>query len=48
MIFSSLSNKSPVGNNYIMDLDAEVAKILQKVAWVTYKDFQEKIMNSSL
>jgi len=48
MIFSSLSNKSPVGNNYIMDLDPEVAKILQKTAWITYKDFQERIMNSGL
>jgi len=48
MIFSSLSNKSPVGNNYIMDLDPEVARILQKAAWITYKDFQEKIMNSGL
>ena len=48
MIFSSLSNKSPVGNNYIMDLDPEVARILQKAAWITYKDFQERIMNSGL
>ena len=48
MIFSSLSNKSPVGNTYIMGIDPEVAEILQKVAWITYKDFQERIMNSGL
>ena len=48
MIFASLSNKTPIGNSYIMDLDPEVAKILQKVAWLTHKDFQKKIMNSGL
>ena len=48
MIFTSLSNKTPIGNSYIMDLDPEVAKILQKVAWLTHKDFQKKIMNSGL
>ncbi len=48
MIFTSLSNKTPIGNSYTMDLDPEVAKILQKVAWLTHKDFQKKIMNSGL
>jgi len=48
MILSTLSNKSPVGNDYIMDLDPEVAKILQKVAWITYKDFQKRATNSGL
>ena len=48
MVFTSLSNKTPIGNSYIMDLDPEVAKILQKVAWLTHKDFQKKIMNSGL
>ncbi len=48
MIFTSLSNKTPIGNSYTMDLDPEVAEILQKVAWLTHKDFQKKIMNSGL
>ena len=48
MVFTSLSNKSPIGNTYKMDLDPEIAKILQKAAWKTYKDFQERIINSGL
>ena len=48
MIFTSLSNKTPIGNSYTMDLDPEVAKILQKVAWLTYKDFQKRIIDSGL
>ena len=48
MVFTSLSNKSPIGNTYMMDLDPEIAQILQKAAWTTYKDFQERIINSGL
>ena len=48
MVFTSLSNKSPIGNTYKMDLDPDIAKILQKAAWKTYKDFQERIINSGL
>ena len=48
IIFSSLSNKSPIGNTYIMDLDPGVAEILQKAAWTTYKNFQKRITNSGL
>ena len=48
MVFTSLSNKSPIGNTYTMDLDPDIAKILQKAAWTTYKDFQERIINSGL
>ena len=48
MVFTSLSNKSPIGNTYMMDLDPDIAKILQKAAWTTYKDFQERIINSGL
>ena len=48
MVFTSLSNKSPIGNTYMMDLDPDIAKILQKAAWKTYKDFQERIINSGL
>ena len=29
MVFTSLSNKSPIGNTYKMDLDPDIAKILQ-------------------
>ena len=48
MIFSSLSNKSPIGNTYVMGLEQDVAEILQKVAWITHKDFQKRIVNSGL
>ena len=48
MVFTSLSNKSPIGNAYMMDLDPDIAEILQKAAWTTYKDFQERIINSGL
>ena len=48
MVFTSLSNKSPIGNTYKMDLDPDIAIILQKAAWKTYKDFQERIINSGL
>ena len=48
MVFTSLSNKSPIGNTYIMDLDPNVAEILQKAAWKTYKDFQKRIIDSGL
>ena len=48
MVFTSLSNKSPIGNTYMMDLDPEIAQILQKAAWTTYKDFQERMINSGL
>ena len=46
MIFTSLSNKSPIGNTYTMDLDSKVARTLQEVAWTVYKDFQKRIINS--
>ena len=48
MIFTSLSNKTPIGNSYIMGLDPEVARALQKVAWLTHKDFQKRTINSGL
>ena len=48
MVFTSLSNKSPIGNTFVMDLDPEVAEILQKVAWKTYENFQIRVMNSDL
>ena len=48
MIFSALGDKSPIGNAYKMGLDPDVAEILQKVAWTTYKDFQKRIIDSGL
>ena len=48
MIFTTLSNKSPVGNLYTMGLDSEIAKTLQHVAWNTHKDFEKKQLDSSL
>ena len=32
----------------MMDLDPEVAEILQKVAWMTYEDFQKRITDFGL
>ena len=48
MIFTTLSNKSPVGNKYTMGLKIEVAKTLQEVAWKTHKDFQNMSQDSGL
>ena len=48
MVFATLSNKSPVGNPYKMDIDPEVAKILQEVAWMVHQEFQKKLATSSL
>ncbi len=48
MVFTFLSNKSPIGNTYIIDLEPDVAEILQKVAWMTYKNFQKRTLNSGL
>ena len=40
MIFTTLSDKSPIGNTYTMELDSEVVETLQKVAWLTHKNFE--------
>ena len=48
MIFTTLSDKSPIGNTYKMELDSEVAETLQKVAWFTHKNFKKRLQNSGL
>ena len=48
MVFTTLNDKSPEGNTYIMDLDPQIAKTLQKVAWITYERFQKKMFNYGL
>ena len=48
MIFTTLSDKSPIGNTYTMELDSEVAKTLQKVAWLTHQSFEKRFLNSGL
>ena len=48
MIFTTLSDKSPIGNTYTMELDSEVAEMLQKVAWLTHKNFEKRFRNSGL
>jgi len=48
MVFTTLSNKSPIGNKYIMGLDPEVASKLQEVAWETHKEFKKIYLDSSL
>lgn len=43
VIFSSIYKRSPEKNPYLFDLDPDVAKTLQKVAWnVTEKFFNQK------
>jgi len=39
MIFSSIFQISPVGNNYFFDLNKDIALNLQGVAWKTFQDF---------
>ena len=48
MVFTTLSNKSPVGNKYIMGLDPEIASTLQETAWKTHKEFKKIFLDSSL
>ena len=43
MVFTTLNNKSPEGNAYMIDLEPEIAETLQRVAWITYEKFQKKI-----
>ena len=37
--YASIYRKSPVGNTYIADIDAETAKFLQAVAWETVGEY---------
>ena len=48
MVFTSLSNKSPIGNTYSMDLDPKVSRILQEVAWLTHNEFRKRVIKSGL
>ena len=48
MIFTTLSNKSPIGNTYKMGIDSEVAETLQEVAWFTHQNFKKRSINSGL
>jgi hypothetical protein len=38
-LYAALYGKSPVGSPYTADLDPEVAKYLQGVAWETVKEY---------
>lgn len=40
--FAALTGKSPVGNTYTADLDADTAKFLQQVAWDTVQEYFAK------
>ena len=42
MVFTTLTDKSPIGNSYTMGLDKDAAKTLQEVAWLTHQNFQQK------
>ena len=48
MVFTTLNNKSPEGNAYMIDLEPEIAETLQRVAWITHKKFQKKIADYGL
>ena len=48
MIFNTLSNKSPVGNKYIMNLEPKVARTLQEVSWKTHEEFKKMQINFGL
>ena len=48
MVFTSLSNKSPIGNTFTMDLDPKVSRILQEVAWLTHNEFRKRVIKSGL
>ena len=48
MVFTTLSNKSPVGNKYFMGLDPEIASTLQETAWKTHKEFKKILLDSGL
>ena len=40
--FAALTGKSPVGNSYTADIDADTAKFLQQVAWDTVQEYYKK------
>ena len=40
--FAALTGRSPVGNSYHSDLDAQTAKFLQETAWETVQEFYGK------
>ena len=48
MVFTTLNNTSPEGNAYMIDLEPEIAKTLQRVAWITHEKFQKKIADYGL
>jgi hypothetical protein len=37
-----LTGRSPVGDNYLADIDAPTARFLQTVAWETVQDYYGK------
>jgi hypothetical protein len=41
-VFAALTGRSPVGNNYLADIDAPTARFLQTVAWETVQDYYGK------
>jgi len=48
MVFTSLSNKSTIGNTFTMGLDPKVSRTLQEVAWLTHNEFRKRVINSGL
>ena len=48
MVFTSLSNKSPIGNTFTMGLDPKVSRTLQEVAWLTHNEFRKRDIKSGL
>ena len=42
VVFAALTGRSPVGNTYLADIDAQTATFLQNVAWETVQEYYAK------
>jgi hypothetical protein len=42
VVFAALTGRSPVGNSYLANIDAQTATFLQNVAWDTVQEYYGK------
>ena len=42
VVFAALTGRSPVGNSYLANIDAQTATVLQNVAWETVQEYYGK------
>jgi hypothetical protein len=42
VVFAALTGRSPVGNTYLANIDAQTATFLQNVAWETVQEYYGK------